>query len=317
MTISSADQNCAVEQVILPPVRDLGDGFMVRRALPSARRRMVGPFIFLDHFGPTVFHAGEGQDIRSHPHIGLSTLSYLLEGEMVHRDSAGNVETIRPGDVNWMTAGAGIVHSERSPPHVRARGGTMFGQQIWVALPKALEEMAPGFSHHAEGALPGMEAEGVSLTVVAGEAFGERSPVPVHSDLMYVDVVLKPGARLQVPAEHIERALFVVSGEIEVVGQTGTFGPMQLVVFKPGTEILLHAQGGAHLMLIGGEPFPEQRHIYWNFVSSSVDRIEQAKEDWRCGNFPRITGETEFIPLPPDPPGLVRTGTVSSSHHKE
>ena len=216
MTISSVPAHLTVEHVILPPVRDLGDGFKVRRALPSAQRRMVGPFIFLDHFGPTVFRAGEGQNVRPHPHIGLSTLTYLLEGEMIHRDSAGHIEAIRPGDVNWMTAGMGIVHSERTPPKVQAQGGTMFGQQIWIALPKALEEMQPGFSHHAEGTLPGLEADGVSLTIVAGEAFDQRSPVPVYSDLMYVDVVLKCGARFRVPAEHTERAAFVVSGEIDI-----------------------------------------------------------------------------------------------------
>jgi redox-sensitive bicupin YhaK (pirin superfamily) len=300
MTISSAAPDLAVEEVMLPPVRDLGDGFTVCRALPSAQRRMVGPFIFLDHFGPVVFRAGDGPNVRPHPHIGLSTLTYLLEGEMVHRDSVGSVETIHPGDVNWMTAGSGIVHSERSPAKIQALGGTMFGQQIWVALPKALEEMHPSFSNHAEGTLPGLEADGVSLTVVAGEAFGERSPVPVYSDLMYVDVVLKPGGRLQVPAQHIERAMFIVSGEVEVA-QTGTFSEAQFVVFKPGAEIVLQARGPAHLMLVGGEPFPEERHIYWNFVSSSKDRIKQAKDDWRQGRFPEIAGETELIPLPPDP----------------
>lgn len=301
MTISSAARDVSVEQVILPPVRDLGDGFKVRRALPSAQRRTVGPFIFLDHFGPVVFRAGAGPNVRPHPHIGLSTLTYLLEGEMVHRDSVGSVETIRPGDVNWMTAGSGIVHSERSPAKIQAQGGTMFGQQIWVALPKALEEMQPSFSNHAEGTLPGLEADGVSLTIVAGEAFGERSPVPVYSDLMYVDVVLKPEAQLQVPAQHIERAVFVVSGEIEVAGQTGSFGEAQFVVFKPGAEIVLRARLGAHLMLVGGEPFPEPRHVYWNFVSSSKERIKQAKDDWRQGRFPEIAGETEFIPLPSEP----------------
>ena len=184
----------------------------------------------------------------------------------------------------------------------------MFGQQIWVALPKALDEMQPGFSNHVKAALPSFEADGAALSIIAGEAFDRRSPVPVHSDLMYVDVVLKPGVRLKVPAEHIERAVFVVSGEIEVVGQTGIFGETQLVVFKPGAEIVLSTPRGAHLMLVGGEPFPEQRHIYWNFVSSSKDRIEQAKDDWRQGRFPEIAGETEFIPLPPDPPPAARAG---------
>lgn len=307
MTISSAAQD-GVEGVILAPVRDLGDGFKVRRALPSAQRRMVGPFIFLDHFGPTVFRAGAGLNVRPHPHIGLSTLTYLLEGEMVHRDSVGSVETIRPGDVNWMTAGGGIVHSERTPAEIHARGGSMFGQQIWVALPKAREEMPPGFSNHARDALPRLEADGVALTVVAGEAFGRRSPVPVYSDLMYVNALLAPEARLKLPADHVERALFVVSGAIEVAGQTGSFGEAQLVVFKPGAEIVVHAPAGAHVMLVGGEPFAEPRHIYWNFVSSSKERIEQAKADWRQGRFPEIAGETEFIPLPPDPPHIASAG---------
>jgi redox-sensitive bicupin YhaK (pirin superfamily) len=317
MTISSATRDLSVEQVPLPPVRDLGDGFKVRRALPSAQRRMVGPFIFLDHFGPMVFRAGAGPNIRPHPHIGLSTLTYLLNGEMVHRDSAGNVETIRAGDVNWMTAGSGIVHSERSPAKVQAQGGSMFGQQIWVALPKAREEMQPAFSNHPQGSLPGLESDGVSLTVIAGEAFGQRSPVPIYSELMYVDVVLKPGARLQVPAGHIERALFVVSGDVEIAGQTGTFGEAQFVIFKPGAEIVLRARGGAHLMLVGGEPFSEPRHIYWNFVSSSKDRIEQAKDDWRHGRFPEIAGETEFIPLPADPPRIDRAGVGVPSNPEE
>ena len=298
MTISSAAG--AVEQVILPSVRDLGGGVNVRRALPSAQRQMVGPFIFLDHFGPTVFRSGAGPNVRPHPHIGLSTLTYLLEGEMVHRDSLGSVKAIRAGDVNWMTAGSGIVHSERSPANTQAQGGSMFGQQIWVALPKAMEEMQPGFSNHAKVALPGLEADGVSLTVIAGEAFLQRSPVPVHSDLMYVDAFIRSGSSLQVHPDHIERAVFVVSGEIEVVGQTGTFGDEQLVVFKPDAEIVLQARRDAHLMLVGGEPFAEPRHIYWNFVSSSKDRIEQAKDDWRRGRFPEIAGETEFIPLPPE-----------------
>lgn len=301
MTISSAAGGLPVEQVILPSVRDLGDGFTVRRALPSAQRRTVGPFIFLDHFGPVVFRAGAGPNVRPHPHIGLSTLTYLLEGEMVHRDSLGSVETIRAGDVNWMTAGSGIVHSERSPAKAQTEGGSMFGQQIWVALPKALEDMRPGFSNHVKGALPGFEEDGAFLRVIAGEAFGRRSPVPVHSDLMYVDVAIGPGARLKVPADHIERAAFIVSGEIEVAGQTGTFAETQLVIFKPGAEIVLGTQHGARLMLVGGEPLAEPRHIYWNFVSSSKDRIEQAKDDWRQGRFPEIAGETEFIPLPPDP----------------
>jgi redox-sensitive bicupin YhaK (pirin superfamily) len=316
MTIASASPNPAVEQIILPPVRDLGDDFKVRRALPTAHRRMVGPFIFLDQFGPMVFRAGAGLNVRPHPHIGLSTLTYLLDGEIVHRDSVGSVVTIRAGDVNWMTAGRGIVHSERTPAPLQATGGALFGHQIWVALPKALEEMAPGFSHHAQGALPGLDADGVSLTIIAGEAFGVRSPVPVYSDLIYADAVLKPGARLRLGAEYAERAVLVVSGEIEIAGQTGAFGATQLVVFKPNAEIVLHTRCGAHLMVVGGEPLPEPRHIYWNFVSSSTERIEQAKEDWRRGRFPEIAGETEFIALPPDPAPQRSSeqGSGSSSH---
>lgn len=317
MAILRAAPDAAIEQVILPPARDLGDSFKVYRALPSVNRMMVGPFIFLDHFGPMAFHAGAGPNVRPHPHIGLSTLSYLFEGEMVHRDSAGNVETIRAGDANWMTAGSGIVHSERTSAKVQARGGSMFGQQIWVALPRHLEEVQPGFSCHSGLTLPRLEDDGAVITVIAGEAFGRRSPVRVHSDLMYVEVALEPGARLQVPAEHIERALFVVAGEIEVDGQTGIFGQAQLVVFKPDAEIVVRARTDAHLMLIGGEPFGEPRHIYWNFVSSSMDRIEQAKDDWRHNRFTKIAGETEFIPLPPDPPRTVHDDATAPSPHKE
>jgi redox-sensitive bicupin YhaK (pirin superfamily) len=317
MTILRAVPDATVEQVILPPARDLGDSFKVYRALPAVHRMMVGPFIFLDHFGPMEFRAGAAPNVRPHPHIGLSTLTYLLEGEMLHRDSAGNVETIRAGDANWMTAGSDIVHSKRSPAEVQARGGSMFGQQIRVALPRNLEEVQPGFSGHGGLTMPRLEDDGAVITVIAGEAFGRRSPVPVHSDLMYVEVALKPGARLLVPAEHIERALFVVAGKIEVDGQNGIFGQAQLVVFKPGAEIVVHARTGAHLMLVGGEPFGEPRHIYWNFVSSSMDRIEQAKDDWRRGHFPKIAGETEFIPLPPAPPRTAHGDATVPSPHKE
>jgi redox-sensitive bicupin YhaK (pirin superfamily) len=305
MSISSFKENPAVERAIVPPLRDLADGFEVRRALPSAEQRMVGPFIFFDQFGPATFQAERGLDVRPHPHIGLSTLTYLMEGEITHRDSAGHVETIRPGEVNWMTAGRGIVHSERTSPEARANGSGLFGQQFWVALPEALEDMEPRFSHHATDTLPNMVGEGIFATVVAGSALGLSSPVPVFSDLMYVDITLQPGARFQVSDEHIERAFFIVYGGVEVEGQNGTFGATQLVVFKPGAEIVLHARELTRLMLIGGEPFAEKRHIYWNFVSSSKERIEQAKEDWRARRFPEVPGETEFIPLPPDPPGVV------------
>jgi redox-sensitive bicupin YhaK (pirin superfamily) len=300
MTISNASSDFPVERVILPALRDLANEFKVRRALPSARRLMVGPFILLDHFGPMAFRVGAGLNVPPHPHIGTATLTYLLEGQLLHRDSLGTTSVVRAGDVNWMTAGSGIVHLERSPTQAGGGCDSLFGQQIWVALPKALEEQTPGFSHHDECDLPSLESEGASLTVLAGEAFGQRSPVPVHSDLMYVDVVLKPDARLAVPIEHLERAAFVLAGEIEAAGQT--FAAGQLVVFSPGAPIVLQAKCGAHVMLLGGEPFPEPRHVYWNFVSSSQDRIRQAADDWRNGRFPRIAGETDFVILPTEVP---------------
>ena len=300
MTISNASPELAVEQVILPALRDLADEFKVRRALPSAQRLMVGPFILLDHFGPLAFRTDTGLNMPPHPHIGAATLTYLLQGQLFHRDSLGTAWAVRAGDVNWMTAGSGIVHLERSPTRARGSGNSLFGQQIWVALPRALEEQAPSFSHHAECDLPSLESEGASLTVLAGAAFEQRSPVPVHSDLMYVDVVLKPAARLPVPIEHLERAAFVLSGEIEAAGQS--FAAGQLVVFSPGAQIVMQAKRSAHLMLLGGEPFPEPRHIYWNFVSSSRDRIRQATQDWRNGRFPRIAGETALIILPTEKP---------------
>jgi redox-sensitive bicupin YhaK (pirin superfamily) len=287
-----------VDMIVLPPVRDLGDGFTVRRALPSAHRRMVGPFIFFDQMGPAAFGPGEGLDVRPHPHIGLATVTYLLDGEMVHRDSLGSVQTIRPGEVNWMTAGSGIVHSERTGPEVRANGGSLFGLQTWIALPTAHEETDPTFTHHKAGEIPSTEADGTALTLVIGELDGLVSPVRTFSDMVYADIRLVDGARYQLRAGHVERAIYVVSGEVEVIGQTGGFATGELVVLKPGAEIILRSKGDSRLMLVGGEPLPEKRNIYWNFVSSSLDRIEQAKRDWREQRFARVPDETEFIPLP-------------------
>jgi redox-sensitive bicupin YhaK (pirin superfamily) len=287
-----------VEQVLLPNVRDLGDGFQVRRALPSAHRRMVGPFIFLDSFGPVTFRAGEGLDSRPHPHIGLSTLTYLIDGEIVHRDSEGYVQTISPGEVNLMTAGRGIVHSERSGELVRASGGTVFGFQSWIALPLRYEETQPGFQHLAAADVPQMEGEGATLRLIAGSLHGLRSPTRTFSDLFNADVALKDGARFAISPEHVERAAYVVSGAIEIAGQTGRFGQDQLIVFKPGAEIVLRASGATRLMVLGGEPLGEKRHIYWNFVSSNQERIAQAARDWRDRRFPGVPGETEFTPLP-------------------
>jgi redox-sensitive bicupin YhaK (pirin superfamily) len=297
MTLRSTDID-AVDMIILPPVRDLGDGFTVRRALPSAHRRMVGPFIFFDQMGPTVLDAGQGLDVRPHPHIGLATVTYLLDGEIFHRDSLGSEQAIRPGEVNWMTAGSGIVHSERSSDPVRAAGGPLFGLQTWVALPKAHEETEAGFFHHKADTIPHAEADGVSIRVVAGHSDGLTSPVQTFSDMLYADIVLADGARYQLKAEHVERAAYVITGSVGVEGQTGSFEAGELVIFKPDTEIVLRAKGPVRLMLVGGEPLSEPRYIYWNFVSSSQERIEQAKEDWRQNRFAHVPGETEFIPLP-------------------
>ena len=287
-----------VEQLILPAVRDLGDGFEVRRALPSAKRRMVGPFIFLDHFGPLSFGPQQGMEVRPHPHIGLSTLSYLRRGEIVHRDSLGSEQVIRAGDVNWMTAGRGIVHSERSPKAQQTAGGELFGQQIWVALPKQQEETAPSFHHHPADSLPTLQQDGVTITVVAGLAYGLRSPVQTYSDLMCLNMAVDAGARVKLPAEYSERAILVVSGTLRVEGEDTDYGVGQLVVLKPDCEIVLRSARPTELLLIGGEPLAERRYIEWNFVSSSRERIEQAKDDWRNGRFAGIQGETDFIPLP-------------------
>ena len=305
MTLIANDVD-GVEMVILPSVRELGDGFAVRRALPSHHRRMVGPFIFFDNMGPATISAGHGFDVRPHPHIGLATVTYLIDGEIVHRDNTGVVETIRPGEVNWMTAGSGIVHSERTPPTQRAQGGDLYGIQAWVALPAQKEEAAPGFSHHGVGEIPRIEADGVCLTLIAGETDGLRSPVETMSDMVYADVILTNGGSYRIRSDFAERAIYVLSGDLNVAGQTGSFGADELVVLKPGAELVVSAAPyhSARFMLMGGEPFPERRQIYWNFVSSSPDRIEQAKQDWRERRFPGVPGEIDFIPLPDDVPNI-------------
>jgi redox-sensitive bicupin YhaK (pirin superfamily) len=289
----------AIEQIILPNVRDIG-GFDVRRALPSVQRRMVGPFIFLDSFGPVVFGPGEGMDTRAHPHIGLSTISYLLQGEMLHRDSAGHVQQLRAGEINLMTAGRGIVHSERSSDPVWASGGGLMGFQAWVALPESHEEAEPGFQHLLAERIPHIDGDGASLSLLAGSLDGLKSPSRTVSDLFYADLQLQAGARYRLSAEHIERALYVVSGEVEVVGQPERFGADRLVVLRPDSEVVLHAIGPARLLLLGGEPLEGRRHIYWNFVSSRPERIQQAAEDWRARRFPDVPGDEDFIPLPDD-----------------
>jgi redox-sensitive bicupin YhaK (pirin superfamily) len=297
-----------LETIVVTRVRDLVGGFKVRRALPSARRRMVGPFVFLDQMGPEVLSAGRGLDVAPHPHIGLATVTYLFTGELLHRDSLGTVQLIRPGEVNWMSAGRGIAHSERTPQQARAAGSDLFGIQSWVALPVRHEEDEPGFAHHGASELPLVEGEGLRVRLIAGALYGARSPAETLSEMFYADAELGPGARLPVPAEHEERAAYVVGGTVALRGDGGTFGAGRLLVFKPGAEITLEATGAspARVMLLGGEPMEGGRHIWWNFVSSSSERIEQAKEDWKAGRFAPVPDETEFIPLPESGPVVVR-----------
>lgn len=295
-----------VETVILPRAGDLGGGFKVQRALPSAKRQMVGPFIFFDQMGPTLLRAGNGLDVRPHPHIGLATVTYLFTGEILHRDSLGVVQSIRPGELNWMTAGRGIAHSERTPPELRPVEAPLFGIQSWVALPRQHEEVAPSFAHHGADELPVLEGEGKRVRLIVGSLYGARSPVQTLWEMFYADVALERGASLQVSVEHEERAVYVVEGAIEVRG-TGAFEAGRLVVFKPGAPIAIRApQGPARLMLLGGAAMEERRFIWWNFVSSSRERIEQAKADWASGRFAPVPGETDFIPLPQGKPAAVK-----------
>ena len=285
----------AVDLVVVPRVRDLG-GFEVRRVLPSGRRKMVGPFIFLDQMGPAIFEAGAGLDVRPHPHIGLSTVTYLFQGELLHRDSVGSVQAIRPGEVNWMTAGRGIAHSERTSPDARAAGGRLFGLQMWVALPQTDEETPPAFAHHQPDELPVVEDGGARVTVVAGEWLGQRSPVQTRWETLLADAVLEPGARLPVPPSHDERAVFVASGHIDIGGQAFDAGP--LLVLKPGVDLTVTARSASRVVVLGGAPMDGPRHIWWNFVSSSRERIEQAKADWTAGRFDLVPDESERMPLP-------------------
>jgi redox-sensitive bicupin YhaK (pirin superfamily) len=288
-----------LEMVIDQRRRDLG-GFEVGRVLPHPQRRMVGPFIFFDHMGPVTFPAGISRsvDVRPHPHIGLSTVTYLFEGEIMHRDSVGSEQPIRPAEVNWMTAGRGITHSERFEK-ARAEGGAMHGIQAWVALPEGSEEIEPTFMHHGQSDLPVMEEGGVKARILAGRAFGSEALVKTHSPMFYAHLELGPGASVALP-DYLERAVYVVSGIIETAGQN--FHPGQLLLFKQGDSAVVTAHEASTLMALGGEPVGP-RFIEWNFVSSSRERIEQAKADWRAGRMklPDLD-HGEFIPLPPDPP---------------
>ncbi len=287
-----------IEQLIIPRTRDLGDGFEVRRALPAAERRMVGPFIFLDQMGPTVLRPGVGLDVRPHPHIGLATVTWLIEGEILHRDSLGNIQPIRSGEVNWMTAGRGIVHSERSDQAQRDNESRLYGLQCWVALPRDQEECDPDFTHLKADDLPWMDGEGAHAVLVAGEFLGMRSRLPTRSPLYYVQLTLQPNARFTVPVEYDEQALYIVNGEVSLP-QDGTHGAGRLLVSRLGTALELRAGAqGATLMLLGGEPMEGPRHIAWNFVSSSEERIRLASAQWLQQRFDPVPEETEFIPLP-------------------
>ena len=280
--------------------RDLG-GFEVGRVLPFAKQHMVGPFIFFDHFGPAQFQRGIPRtvDVRPHPHIGLSTVTYLFDGEIMHRDSVGSEQAIRPGEVNWMVAGRGITHSERFEK-ARAEGGPMHGIQAWVALPREDEETAPDFANYSGDALPTHRQDGVWMRLIAGEANGMRAGARTHSPMVYAHATLTQGATLSLPNEYDERAVFVVSGSVAVDGRD--YGSGQMLVFEPRSGAVIGANTAATLMILGGEPVGE-RYIEWNFVSSSKERIEQAKSDWRAGRMklPDLDHD-EFIPLPPDPP---------------
>lgn len=285
-----------IELMVIPNVRDI-DGFEVRRALPTAKRRMVGPFIFFDQMGPALLRAGQALDVRPHPHIGLSTVTYLFDGRIRHRDSLGTEMVIEPGDVNLMTAGRGIVHSERTPEELRGAPMSVSGLQTWLALPEAKEEMAPAFSHTVGAELPTFDAEGISGRLVIGDLAGMRSPVGATSETLYADIRLAPGARVKIPADAEERAIYTLDGEVSISGDV--FPPQRLLVFKPGDEIVVLSQSGAHFMLFGGASLASRRYIWWNFVSSSRERIEQAKEEWKTGRFDIVPGdEEEFVPLP-------------------
>jgi redox-sensitive bicupin YhaK (pirin superfamily) len=286
----------AIEMIIAPRQRDIGS-FEVRRALPYAKRRMVGPFIFFDHMGPAKFAPGKGIDVRPHPHIGLATVTFLFDGEIHHRDSLGFHQPIKPGDVNWMTAGRGIVHSERTGPETRVAGHTLHGIQTWLALPKEHEETEPAFHHHPKDTLPRIEQDGASLTLIAGSAYGETSPVQTFTDMFYLGGTLDAGADLPLTGDHEERAVYVVDGSATLDGQTLDQG--QMAVITPGASVQVRSQDGAKIMLASGAKMDGDRLIWWNLVASDQSLIDRAKREWKDGACPKVPGdEDEFIPLP-------------------
>lgn len=286
----------ALDLVIVPRVRDLGDGFNVRRALPHGRRQMVGPFIFFDHFGPVQFIAGHGMDVRPHPHIGLATVTYLFDGSILHRDSEGNIQEIVPGAMNLMTAGRGIAHSERTPDLQRANGQQMLGLQSWIALPAGKEEIDPSFQHFGAATLPVVEDKGAKARIIAGSAFGATSPVTMVSDWFYVEVTAEAGVAVPLDDTYEERAIYLVDGEVDIAGEK--FAAPQMLIFRPGDRITVKPVTKTRMMFLGGTAMEGPRHIWWNFVSSRKERIEAAKEDWKTGRFGPVPNETEFIPLP-------------------
>ncbi|WP_202845617.1 pirin family protein [Luteimonas saliphila] len=281
--------------IIAPREHDIGN-MMVRRAVPTIQARSVGPFVFVDHMGPALFEPGVGIDVRPHPHIGLATVTFLWAGTIRHRDTLGSRQDISPGDVNWMTAGRGIAHSERSPEELRGGGQALHGMQTWVALPKPHEETAPAFHHHAAATLPRIEHRGATLRVIAGRAYGEESPVGVFSDTLNVAIDLAADEETKIDASHAERAVYVLEGDAQLDGSD--IPARHLVLPDPGSPAVLRAKTPLKALLFGGEPLDAPRHLWWNFVSSSKERIEQAKRDWQDGRFGGIADETESIPLP-------------------
>jgi len=289
----------SVLQTITPVTHDLGD-FKVNRTLPGKQRTMVGPFIFVDEFGPARLPAGRGMDVRPHPHINLATVTYLFEGAIEHRDSIGSLAVIEPGAINLMTAGSGIVHSERSPQEQRARGASLYGMQTWLALPDGQEEMAPAFDHVPSDALPLVEDGGASARVLMGTLWGATAATPQHSPTIYADILLDAGGAIPVDSDADERAVMLVGGDAELDGQP--LDPFALYILRPGHEARLSSSASGRLMLMGGQAFTTQRYVFWNFVSSSRDRINQAKEDWKALRFDLIPGDDqEYIPLPEVP----------------
>jgi redox-sensitive bicupin YhaK (pirin superfamily) len=285
-----------IEMLIIPRAVDLGE-MEVRRALPSVKRQMVGPFIFFDQMGPAQFLTNQGIDVRPHPHINLATVTYLFEGQILHRDSLGTEKTIEPGAVNWMQAGRGIVHSERTSAERKRSGQRLFGIQTWMALPEEQEESDPAFIHHGADELPMVDSDGIRARLITGAAYGAHSPLQTASETLYADVHLAVGAQLPIEPSYEERALYTIAGEINVAGSA--FAPSQLLVLRPGDQIVVQATANARFMLFGGAPMGGPRYIWWNFVSSRPERIEQAKEEWARGRFDTVPGDAEeFIPLP-------------------